>query len=211
MKQRQKLILVVGLTTACESANEAVNEPANEAVPEENKGFLGNLFGSSKKVQNIDCDAIAFLLNSEGKIEQKTDVVFFNNLRHSSGCVNHQGDNLTGAGEGDDEQIFIDLAKLPAKYEKIVVLVSIYKATERKQHFGMIKNAFIRIFDAEMNKELCIYNLSENYDDMTALVFGELYKKDGEWRFNAIGQPLKIWSIAQLAERYGLPQAVWRN
>ena len=183
----------------------------DEAVPEENKGFLGNLFGSSKKVQNIDCDAIAFLLNSEGKIEQKTDVVFFNNLRHSSGCVNHQGDNLTGAGEGDDEQIFIDLAKLPAKYESIIILVSIYKATERKQHFGMIKNAFIRIFDAETNKELCIYNLSANYDDMTALVFGELYKKDGEWRFNAVGQPLKVWSIAQLAERYGLPQAVWRN
>ena len=184
----------------------------DEAELEQAKGFFGSLFGgSSQKVQDIDCDAIAFLLNSEEKIEQKSDIVFFNNLRHSSGCVIHRGDNLTGAGEGDDEQIFIDLAKLPAKYEKIVVLVSIYKATERKQHFGMIKNAFIRIFDAEMNKELCIYNLSENYDDMTALVFGELYKKDGEWRFNAVGQPLRLWSIAQLAERYGLPQAVWRN
>ena len=181
----------------------------DEAQPQA-KGVLGSLFGGSKKVQDIDCDAIAFLLNAEGKIAQPSDVVFFNNLRHSSGCVMHQGDNLTGAGEGDDEQIFIDLAKLPSQYERVVILVSIYKATERNQHFGMIKNAFIRIFDAETNKELCIYNLSENYDDMTALVFGELYRKNGEWRFNAVGQPLKLWSIAQLAERYGLPQSVWR-
>ena len=167
------------------------------------------LFGG--RTQDIDCDAIAFLLNSEGKIESSSDVVFFNNLRHMSGCVLHQGDNLTGEGEGDDEQIMVDLAGLPSKYERIVVLVSIYKATDRGQHFGMIRNAFIRLVDADKNKELCIYNLSENYSGMTALVFGELYRYKGEWKFNAVGQPLQVWSIAQLAERYGLPRSVWKR
>ena len=137
-------------------------------------------------------------------------MVFFNNLNHSSGCVIHQGDNLTGAGEGDDEQIMVDLARLPARYERIVILVSIYKATDRGQQFGMIENAFIRLVDADTGKELCIYNLSENYEGMTALVFGELYRRNGEWKFNAVGQPLKIWSVAQLAEKYGLPRSVWR-
>ena len=169
----------------------------------------GGLFGG--RTQDIDCDAIAFLLNSEGKVESSSDVVFFNNLRHMSGCVLHQGDNLTGEGEGDDEQIMVDLAGLPSKYERIVVLVSIYKATDRGQHFGMIRNAFIRLVDADKNKELCIYNLSENYSGMTALVFGELYRYKGEWKFNAVGQPLQVWSIAQLAERYGLPRSVWKR
>jgi Uncharacterized proteins involved in stress response, homologs of TerZ and putative cAMP-binding protein CABP1 len=169
----------------------------------------GGLFGG--RTQDIDCDAIAFLLNSEGKVESSSDVVFFNNLRHMSGCVLHQGDNLTGEGEGDDEQIMVDLAGLPPKYERIVILVSIYKATDRGQHFGMIRNAFIRLVDADKNKELCIYNLSENYSGMTALVFGELYRYKGEWKFNAVGQPLQVWSIAQLAERYGLPRSVWKR
>ena len=183
----------------------------DEAEKSQSKGIFGGLFGgNNEKVQDIDCDAVAFLLNSDGKIAQKTDIIFFNNLRHNSGCVIHQGDNLTGAGEGDDEQIMVDLSKLPSQYERVVILVSIYKATERNQHFGMIKNAFIRIFDASNGKELCIYSLSDNYDGMTALVFGELYRKNGEWKFNAIGQPLQVWSIAELAERYGLPRSVWR-
>ena len=169
----------------------------------------GGLFGG--RTQDIDCDAIAFLLNSEGKVESSSDVVFFNNLRHMSGCVLHQGDNLTGEGEGDDEQIMVDLANLPSKYERIVILVSIYKATDRGQHFGMIRNAFIRLVDADKNMELCIYNLSENYAGTTALVFGELYRYKGEWKFNAVGQPLQVWSIAQLAERYGLPRSVWKR
>ena len=176
------------------------------------KGVFGGLFGGKPaKVHDIDCDAVVFLLDSEGKIAQRSDVVFFNNLRHSSDCVIHQGDNLTGGGEGDDEQIMVYLSKLPPQYERVVVLVSIYKATERNQHFGMIKNAFIRIFDADTNKELYKYDLSENYDGMTALVFGELYRKNGEWKFSAVGQPLQLWSIADLAERWGLPKSVWHK
>lgn len=180
----------------------------DEAQQPQSRGLFGGLLGGNK-AQDIDCDAIAFLLDSNGRIARKADVVFFNNLRHDSGCVIHQGDNLTGAGDGDDEQIMVDLSRLPAQYDRIVVLVSIYKASERNQHFGMIQNAFIRLVDADTNKELCIYNLSENYYGMTAMVFGELYRHNGEWKFNAIGQPLQIWSVAQLAEKYGLPRSVW--
>lgn len=181
----------------------------DEAEQPQASGLFGSLFGGGQK-QDIDCDAIAFLLDSNAKIARRSDVVFFNNLRHDSGCVIHQGDNLTGAGDGDDEQIMIDLAGLPSRYDRVVILVSIYQATDRKQQFGMIKNAFIRLVDADTNKELCIYNLSENYQGMTAMIFGEVYRYNGEWKFNAIGQPLQIWSVAQLAERYGLPLSVWR-
>ena len=183
----------------------------DEAQQPQSRGLFGGIFGGGGKVEDIDCDAIAFLLDSSGKIARRGDVVFFNNLRHDSGCVVHQGDNLTGAGDGDDEQIMVDLSRLPSQYDRIVVLVSIYKATDRNQHFGMIQNAFIRLVDADTNKELCIYNLSENYQGMTAMVFGELYRHNGEWKFNAVGQPLQMWSVAQLAERYGLSRSVWNR
>lgn len=165
----------------------------------------------AKKSQNIDCDAIVFLLDSNGRIAGLKDVVFYNNLRHESGCVVHQGDNLTGAGDGDDEQIVVELSDLPARYDRIVILVSIFQAAARKQHFGLIENAFIRLVDADTNKELCIYNLSENYSGMTSMIFGELYRYKGEWKFNAIGQPLQLWSISEIAEQYGLDRSVWNR
>lgn len=169
----------------------------------------GGIFG--RKPADIDCDAIAFLLDANGRIADRKDVVFFNNLNHASGCVKHMGDNLTGAGEGDDEQIYIDLSKLPSNYERVVILVSIYQATERNQHFGLIENAFIRLVDADKNTELCIYNLSENYSGMTAMIFGEVYRHSGEWKFNAMGQALRTHSVADLAAQYGLPLTVWRR
>ena len=156
-----------------------------------------------KKKEEFDVDAIAFLLDKDGKIADTDDRVFYNHLRHESKCVEHKGDNLTGKGEGDSEQILVNLSKLPEKYDKIVFLASIYKATEREQHFGMIKNAYIRLVDSNTNKELYIYNLSENYQGMTSMVFGELYRRNGEWKFNAIGQPMEVWSIDQLSEKYG--------
>lgn len=171
---------------------------------EAKKGGLLGLFGGA---QDIDCDAMAFLLGEDGKIESKRDVIFYNNLRHYTGSVVHQGDNLTGRGEGDDEQILIDLAALPGKIQRVVMLVSIYEADKRKQHFGMIRNAFIRLVDAEKRQELCIYNLSENYDGMRSMIFGEVYRHNGDWKFSAIGQPLSEWSVTDLARRYGL---VWK-
>lgn len=153
------------------------------------------------KPQDIDCDASAFICVN-GRLQGTDDVVYFGNLTHRSGCIRHMGDNLTGAGDGDDEQIMVDLASLPSQYDKIIVVVNIYQAMQRRQHFGMIKNAFIRVCDGENNQELCKYNLSENYDNMTAMVFGELYRYNGAWKFNAIGQATQDNSIGDLAKRF---------
>ncbi len=154
-----------------------------------------------REAADIDCDASAFVC-IDGRLTKTDDVVYYGNLSHHSGCVRHMGDNLTGAGEGDDEQIFVDLASLPAEYDKIIVVVNIYQARQRGQHFGMIRNAFIRICDAETGQELCKYDLSENYDGMTAMVFGEVYRYNGKWKFNAIGQPTRDNSISDLARRF---------
>jgi stress response protein SCP2 len=161
----------------------------------------GGLFGALFAPAPIDCDASAIMLRN-GKLVDTKDIVYFGNLKHRSGTVMHMGDNLTGAGDGDDEQIVIDLARVPAEYDRIVMVVNIYQAAQRKQSFGMIRNAFIRIVDGRNNMEMCKYNLSENYDGMTAMIFGEVYRHNGEWKFNAIGQGTTDNSIANLAARY---------
>ena len=171
----------------------------DEAQPQRGGGLFGGLF--SAPTQSIDCDASALMLQN-GKLTDKGDIVYFGNLRHRSGAVQHMGDNLTGAGAGDDEQIVIELDRVPAEYDRIVMVVNIYQAMARKQHFGMIRNAFIRIVDARNNQELCRYNLSENYDDMTAMIFGEVYRHNGEWKFNAIGQATKDPGLGELSRRY---------
>jgi len=149
----------------------------------------------------IDCDASAILLQN-GKLAGKTDLIYFGNLKHSSGTVEHMGDNLTGAGDGDDEQIVVDLAKIPEQYDKIVLVVNIYQAAQRKQHFGLIQNAFIRLIDGKVNTEMLKYNLTEDYTGMTAMIFGEVYRHNGEWKFNAIGQGTNDLGIGELANKY---------
>ncbi|MCI8513129.1 MAG: TerD family protein [Lachnospiraceae bacterium] len=153
------------------------------------------------KPQPIDCDASALLLKN-GKLIDTTDLVYFGNLRHKSGTVQHMGDNLTGAGDGDDEQIVVDLSRVPAEYDRIVIVVTIYQAVQRKQHFGLIENAFIRLVDGKNNQEMCRYNLSENYSGMTAMIFGEVYRHNNEWKFNAIGQATNDPGLGELAMRY---------
>lgn len=158
-----------------------------------NSGSLLKMLFSAPP-QDIDCDASAILCGADGKIistEIRNSVVYFGNLKHSSGAIVHQGDNLTGAGEGDDEQIMIDIGRLPSDIHKVVFTVNIYDASKRGQHFGMIENAFIRLVDMEKNQEICRYNLSENYNNMTGLVVGEIYRKGNEWKFNAIGQAVR--------------------
>ena len=162
---------------------------------EQPRGFF------SPHPQAIDCDAFALMLQN-GKLMAKEDIVYFGNLTHYTRSVQHMGDNLTGEGDGDDEQIVIDLNNVPQKYDKIVLAVNIYRAYERKQHFGMIKNAFIRLVDARTNSEMCIYNLTENYSGKTAMLFGEVYRYNGEWKFNAIGQGTGDGSIGDFAQRY---------
>lgn len=153
------------------------------------------------KPQPIDCDASAIVLKN-GRLMDNADIVYFGNLRHKTGKVQHMGDNLTGAGDGDDEQILVDLAGIPAEYDKIVLVVNIYQAVQRHQHFGMIQNAFIRLMDGRNNSEMCRYNLSDDYSGMTAMIFGEVYRHNGEWKFSAIGQGTTDPGLVELASRY---------
>ncbi len=165
------------------------------------KGLLGSLFGGGKG-NTIDCDASVLMLDEKGKIANKKNVVYFGNLNSPCGSVVHKGDNLTGAGEGDDEQVFVELKKVPANVHKLVFVVNIYKCQEKKQDFGMIKNAFIRIVDNATQKELAKFNLTEDYAGKTALVVGEVYRHNGEWKFSATGQSTNDISLSDLVRRY---------
>ncbi|WP_329131689.1 TerD family protein [Streptomyces sp. NBC_01476] len=137
---------------------------------------------------DFDLDASALLTNEQGKVLSDAHFVFFNNLRSPDGSVEHTGDNLTGEGEGDDEVINVNLATVPADVTKIVFPVSIYEAETRQQSFGQVRNAYIRVVNAADNRELARYDLTEDASTETAMVFGELYRHGGEWKFRAIGQ-----------------------
>ena len=168
---------------------------------DEVKEARGLLSFFTSKGNDIDCDASVFMLKN-GKLCEEKDIIFFGNLKHKTGTVEHLGDNLTGAGSGDDERILVDLSKVPAEYDRIVFSANIYDAVKRKQHFGMIKNAFIRLIDARNNTEVCRYNLTEDYAGKTAMIFGEIYRHDGEWKFNAIGQGTNDVGIKHLSRRF---------
>jgi len=171
-----------------------------DPVKQEKKGGLfGSIFGGS--APDIDCDASVIVCKG-GRLSGKNDIVYFGNLKHPSGAIVHTGDNLTGDGEGDDEQILVDLTAVPADYDKLVFVVNIYDCESRKQDFGMIANAFIRICDERTGEEFCRYNLSESYAGMTAMIFGEIYRHNGEWKFNAIGQGTTDTGLNTLAKRY---------
>lgn len=152
---------------------------------------------------DFDLDSAAFLLGDSGRTTRQEDFVFFGNLKHPSGAVEHLGDNLTGQGEGDDEQMRIDLSKVPENIAKIVFTVTIYEAEERKQNFGQVSNAFVRIVDEAKNEELLRYDLGEDFSIETAAVFGELYKNNGEWKFNAIGSGYQ-GGLAALCASFGI-------
>jgi tellurium resistance protein TerD len=158
------------------------------------------------KPQNIDCDASVILCGADGKVvthDIHKACVYFGNLVHESGAIVHQGDNLTGEGEGDDEQIMVDLNRIPANIDKLVFVVNIYDANVRNQHFGLIRNAFIRLVDLRMQKEICRFDLSEDYSGKTGMIVGEIYRYNGEWKFNAIGQGVAEASrLASLVRLY---------
>ena len=178
----------------------ARRKPEKEA---KSGGFFASLFSRfapQPALPNIDCDASAFLFQ-HGRLAGDGDIVSYLNLEHRSHCVKHMGDNLTGAGDGDDEQIFVDLEHLPKQYDRVVFVVNIFQAKQRGQHFGMIENAFIRICD-DKGYEFCRYNLSENYDNMTAMIFGGMYRHDGKWKFSAIGQATADNDIRSLARKF---------
>ena len=153
--------------------------------------------------KDFDLDASVFLLNASGKVNSDDDFVFYGNLKHVSGSVEHLGDNLTGEGEGDDEEIKIDLSKVPENIDKIDFTVTIYEAEERKQNFGQVENAFIRVVNSATDEELIRYDLGEDFSIETAVVIGELYRNKGEWKFNAIGSGFS-GGLASLGKNYGV-------
>ena len=150
-----------------------------------------------------DLDSSAFLLSDAGKVTKPEDFVFYGNLKHPSGGVTHMGDNLTGAGDGDDEQIKVDLSKMPPELTKIAFTVTIHEAEQRNQNFGQVSNAYIRIYNEDNGEELLRYDLGEDFSIETAAVFGELYKHGDEWKFNAIGSGYQ-GGLAALCNYYGV-------
>ena len=166
-------------------------------------GWDVNAFDSGA---DFDLDAAAFLVGENGKCPTEKEFVFYGNLVHPSESVKHMGDNLTGEGDGDDEQIQIDLSKIPANISKVAFTVTIYDAETRRQNFGQVSNAFIRIVDETTNQELIRYDLGEDFSIETAVVVGELYRHDGEWKFNAIGSGFQ-GGLAALCGHYGIDVA----
>ncbi|MBM7034772.1 TerD family protein [Vibrio ulleungensis] len=152
---------------------------------------------------DFDLDASAFMLDAQGKVKSDNGFVFYNNLVSECGSVNHDGDNRTGEGDGDDETIRVDLAKVPADISKVSIGVTIHEAQQRMQNFGQVSNAFIRIVNADTNVEVARYDLSEDYSVETALLFGEVYRHNGEWKFKAIGQGFQ-GGLAPMARNYGI-------
>ena len=155
---------------------------------------------------DFDLDAAAFMLDASGKCPTEKEFVFYGNLTHVSESVKHMGDNLTGAGEGDDEQIEVDIPSIPTNIERIAFTVTIYDADVRHQNFGQVSNAFIRIVDESTGAELIRYDLAEDFSIETAIVVGELYKHNGEWKFNAIGSGFQ-GGLAALCGNYGISVA----
>jgi tellurium resistance protein TerD len=152
---------------------------------------------------DFDLDASAFLCAESGKVRSDADFIFYNQLKSSDGSVEHTGDNLTGEGEGDDEAIKVDLSRVPAEIQKVAVAVTIHDADNRRQNFGMVQNAFIRVVNDSDNKEIARYDLSEDYSTETALIFGEVYRHGAEWKFRAVGQGFQ-GGLAPLARNYGV-------
>ncbi len=163
-------------------------------------GWDVNAFDSGA---DFDLDAAAFMLGDNGKCPTEKEFIFYGNLTHPSESLKHMGDNLTGEGEGDDEQIFVDLSKIPANVSKVAFTVTIYEAESRGQNFGQVSNSFIRIVDESTGKELIHYDLGEDFSIETAVVVGELYKHNGEWKFNAIGSGFQ-GGLAALCGHYGI-------
>lgn len=183
-------------------------------INEEKKGFLGSMFG--KKEEEYDLDVIAFLCNANGKVQNLGgvnsenrvtlvggDIIFFNSMRHSSGCIWLTGDNRTGAGDGDDEQIIVKLNDLPDVYQKIVFVVQIYNGQKNAQNFGKVKNAFIRAVDNK-GKEMARFDLSGGaaFAQYCSMLFAELVREPGGWKFNAVGSPDQSDSFVTWLKQY---------
>jgi tellurium resistance protein TerD len=186
----------------------SLSKGGNVSLSKESPGLKDILVGLGWDVRatdgsDFDLDASAFLLKGDGKVRGDNDFIFYNNLRTSDGSVEHTGDNRTGVGDGDDEAIKIALDKMSQDVQKIAVTVTIHDAESRRQNFGMVSNAFIRIVNQADNKELARFDLSEDMSTETAMVFGEIYRHGSEWKFKAVGQGY-AGGLAPLAKNFGV-------
>ncbi len=152
---------------------------------------------------DFDLDAAAFCCGDDDKVHEDLDFIFYNNLKHETGAIEHLGDNLTGEGEGDDEQILVDLSLIPSRITRINFTVTIHEADERGQNFGQVSNAYVRVVNQENDEELLRYDLGEDFSVETAIVVAQLYKHNGEWKFNAIGSGF-AGGLAALCRNFGL-------
>jgi len=165
----------------------------------DSKGILGFL----NMGPNLDLDASVVCLDGQGKLNGIMDLVYFGNLRHSSGAVTHLGDNLTGEGEGDDEQVLVSLNQLPPAIQKLVFVVNIYECLSRKQDFSQVKNAFVRLVNRANNQEIARYNLSgSSYAGMTGMIMAEVYLQDGQWQMMAKGEGFRAKNLQEITQRY---------
>ncbi|MET7685342.1 TerD family protein [Streptomyces sp. NPDC005423] len=186
----------------------SLGKGGNVSLSKEAPGLTAVLIGLGWDVRtttgaDYDLDASALLLNASGKVVSDQHFVFYNNLNSPDGSVEHTGDNLTGEGEGDDESIKVNLAAVPADIERVVFPVSIHEAHARGQSFGQVSNAFIRVVNQANNAEIARYDLSEDASTETAMVFGELYRHGGEWKFRAVGQGYAS-GLAGIAADFGV-------
>lgn len=169
-------------------------------VAEKTGGGFFSAFGGG---QDFDLDASVLCLDSNKRISDIKDIIYFGNLKHQSGSIIHQGDNLTGAGDGDDEIIIVDLPKIPARISRLVFIVNIYDCIQRKQNFSQIENAFVRLVNRANNKELARYELSgSNYTGMTGMTLAEIYRHDNEWKMAAIGNGFKVEGLKDIVATY---------
>lgn len=186
----------------------SLSKGGNVSLSKEAPGLTKVLVGLGWDVRasdgaDFDLDASVFLCAASGKVRSDSDFIFYNNLKSSDGSVEHTGDNKTGAGEGDDEAVKVDLSKVPADVQKLVFSVTIHEAESRKQNFGMVSNAFVRVVNETDNKEITRYDLSEDSSVDTAMMFAELYRNGAEWKFRAVGQGFK-GGLGPLAKNLGV-------
>ncbi|HEV7934473.1 MAG TPA: TerD family protein [Actinomadura sp.] len=186
----------------------SLSKGGNVSLTKEAPGLTAVVIGLGWDVRtttgsDFDLDASALLCTAEGKVLSDKHFVFFNNLKSPEGAVEHTGDNLTGEGEGDDEQIKVNLATVPPEATKVIFPVSIYDADSRGQNFGQVRNAFIRVVNQADNSEIARYDLSEDASTETAMVFGELYRNGSEWKFRAVGQGYAS-GLAGIASDFGV-------
>jgi tellurium resistance protein TerD len=186
----------------------ALSKGGNVSLSKEDPGMKRAMVGlgwdaRSSDGADFDLDASVFMLNNGGKVRADTDFIFYNNLQSTCGSVVHSGDNRTGAGEGDDEMVRVDLSRVPSDVARLIFGVTIHEAETRRQNFGMVSNAFIRVVNEDSGKEIARYDLSEDVSTETAVVFGEIYRHNNEWKFRAVGQGF-AGGLGPLARSYGV-------